>query len=197
MLTDSENNMMNQLFSLHSIGERRFFLLVLLLANFQIIQAVCRHDNVPSSDTSPSPTTVFISKGTLVSGIERIYIHQYEKVKKKSKRKISPAIYKRKHKKEQNLSQGVESSNRTVSIFIRDTTSEKYLLALSDNYKQIVIPSQHTIKFLLLGSENKISVLIHMLDIFQKKIYKNHGFSSLRFCQNFKRPPPFLHTAIT
>lgn len=197
MLTDSENNMMNPLFSLQSIGERRFFFLVLLLANFQIIQAVCRHDNIPSSDTSSSPASLFTSKGAIVSGMDQIYVHQSEKVKRKFKRKISPKPYKRKHKKEQKRSQSDKNNNITVSIFIRNTTSEKYLLALSDNHKKIVIPSQPTIKSFLLGSENKISVLTHLLVIFQKKIYKNHGFSSLRFCQNFKRPPPFLHTAIT
>ncbi|MFP3835613.1 hypothetical protein [Chryseobacterium sp. SIMBA_028] len=140
MLTDSENNMMNQLFSLHSIGGRRFFLLILLLAHFQTIQAACRHDHLSSSDSSHSPTTLFISKGTIVSGRERIHVHQSEKVKKKIKRKVLSAPYERKNKKEQNLSQRIKSSNKTASIFIRNTTSEKYLLALTDNHKQIVMP---------------------------------------------------------
>lgn len=197
MLTDSENNMMNQHFSLHSFGGRRFFLLILLLVNLQIVQAVCIHNEAPSSDLSPSSTLLFISEGTIVSGIEQIYVPQpkKEETKKNFKRKNSPESNKRKPKKEQPLSQSVKNSNKTVSIFIRNTPSEKSLLAISDNDKQIVRPNQHTMKFLLFESENKTTVLLHLLDISLKKTHKDQWFSNLRFFRNFNRPPPFLKRA--
>lgn len=197
MLIDSENNMMNQHFSLHLFGGRRFFLLILFLVNFQIVQAVCKHHEIPSSDPSSSSTTLFISEGTLVSGKKQIYVStpKKEKAKKNYKRKNVTTSKKRNPKKEKLLFQKVENNHKTVSIFIRNTPSEKSLLAISDNDKQIVRPNQHTMKFLLFESENKTPVLVHLLDIFLKKTHKDQWFSNLRFFQNFNRPPPFLKRA--
>ncbi|AZA77181.1 hypothetical protein EG347_06525 [Chryseobacterium sp. G0186] len=196
MTTDSENNMMNQLFSLHLFGGRRFFLFILLLVNFQIVQGISRHSEAPSSDSSPSSSTLFISEGTIVSGAERIYIShpKKEKIKKASKRKNVFISSKRKQKKEENLSQSLKNNNKTVLIFSRDTQSEKALLSASNNNKQIVSP--HMMKFILLRSESQSSVLLCLLDIYLKKIHKSDWFSNLRFFQNFNRPPPFLHRAI-
>lgn len=198
MTTDSENNMMNQLFSLHSIGGGRFFLLILLLVNFQIMQAVCRHNDALPSDIATPSTALFISEGTVISGVEKIYIAHpaKEKVKKKSKRKDSLISVKRKQKKKENLSRPVKSSNKAALAFSRDHQSEKSLLAVSDCDKQIVRPNQHTMKFLLFEGEKKIPTPSQLLDIFLKKIYKSHGLSSLRFFTNFKRPPPSLRMAI-
>lgn len=198
MTTDSENNMMNQLFSLHSFGGRRFFLLLLLLANFQIVHGICKPNEASSSDTSPSSTTLFISEGTIVSGMEQVYIpnSKKEKIKKVSKIKSSFVSHKRKFKKEQGFSQSTKNSNRSSFIFSRNTQSEKSLLAGSDNDQQIIRPNQHTKKFFLADSENKMPILSDLLDIFQKKIYKSHWVSHLKFFRNFKRPPPFLHGAI-
>ncbi|MBP2619680.1 hypothetical protein [Chryseobacterium jejuense] len=197
MIADSENNMMNQHFSLHLFGGRRFFLLILLLMNFQIVQAVCQHREVPSSEPSPSSPALFISEGTIVSGMEQIYdpSSKKEKIKKAFKRKNVTASNKRKQKKEKIFSQRVENSPKAVSIFIRNTPSEKSLLAISDHDKQIVRPNQHTMKFLLLGSENKTPVLVHLLDIFLKKTHKDQWFSNLKFFRNFNRPPPFIKIA--
>lgn len=197
MLTDSENNMMNQHFSLHLFGGRRFFLLILLLVNFQIVQAICKQSDVSSSDLSPSSATLFISEGTVVSGIEQIYASppKREKIKKTFKRKNVTVSNKRKSKKEKIFSQRVENSHKAVSIFIRNTPSEKSLLAISDNDKQIVRPNQHTMKFLLFDAENKTLILVCLLDIFLKKAHKDQWYSNLRFFQNFNRPPPFLKEA--
>ncbi|UHO39871.1 hypothetical protein H5J24_07485 [Chryseobacterium capnotolerans] len=195
MKTDSENNMMNQLFSLHSFGGRRFFLFVLLLINFQIIQAVCNHGESPSLEAPNISTAIVISEGTIVSGMEQIYVShpKKEKIKKVFKRKSTFISSKRKQKKEVNLSQPIKNSHKTILIFSRDSQSEKSLLALSENEKQIIRP-QHMMKFLLLKPESKTSVLFHLLDIYLNKIHKNHGFSHLSFSQNFNRPPPQIHS---
>ncbi|MGE8556629.1 MAG: hypothetical protein ACN6OB_22130 [Chryseobacterium jejuense] len=185
--------MMNQHFSLHLFGGRRFLLLILLLLNFQIVQAFCKHNEDPSS----SSTTLFISEGTVVSGREQIYVSNPEKIKAKKpfKRKNVTVSNKRKQKKEQLFSQKVENSHKTASIFIRNTPSEKLLLAISDNDKQVLRPNQHTMKFLLFRSENKTPILVTLLDIFLKKTHKDQWFSNLTFFQNFNRPPPFLKRA--
>lgn len=60
MITDSENNMMNQFFSLQWFGGGRFFFL--LIAIFQMINTICRHSEVPYSDTYSLSITVFITK---------------------------------------------------------------------------------------------------------------------------------------
>ncbi|WP_414136856.1 hypothetical protein [Chryseobacterium sp. S90] len=182
---------MNKLFSLCSSEGRRFFLLVLLLVNFQMIQAVCKHSDVPSSDVS----TLFIADGTLISGIEKVHVHHSAKVKKKVKKKNSTLSNKRKHKKEQKLSQTVENSNTSISIFIRNTTSEKSLLAASDTDKQIIRPNQHTMKSLLLESKNKGFALGYPLDIFLKKPHTDQWFSNPCLLRNFNRPPPFTQKA--
>ncbi|MET3530627.1 hypothetical protein ABID31_001926 [Chryseobacterium flavum] len=181
--------MMNQLFSLHYIGGGRFFLLVLLLINFQIIQAVCRHDESTLSETTPS-TTLFISEGTTISGIEKIYVPAKEKIKKKPKRKESFKSGKGKQKKKENISQPVKSRSKTVLIFSRDNQSEKSLLAVSDSDRQSVRPSQHTMKFFLFWNENEQPASSHQLKPFLKKAYKKHLLSHLIFFQNFNRPPP-------
>ncbi|WP_144428966.1 hypothetical protein [Chryseobacterium sp. StRB126] len=189
--------MMNQHFSLHLFGGRRFFLLILLLMNFQIVQAICKHHEAPSSEPSPSSNELFISEGTVVSGMEQIYApsSKKEKIKKTFKRKNLTVSNTRKQKKEKITSQRVENSPKAVSIFIRNTPSEKSLLAISDHDKQIVRPNQHTMKFLLFGAENKTLGLMSLLDIFLKKIYKDQWFFNLTFSQNFNRPPPFLKRA--
>ncbi|MCQ9634231.1 hypothetical protein MP477_04600 [Chryseobacterium sp. WG23] len=198
MTTDSENNMMNQLFSLHSIGGGRFFLFILLILNFQIVQAVHKDSEDYSSDAPSSSDILFISEGTVVSGKEQVYIDQpaKEKVKKKYKRKSVSISGKKKQNKEENLSQPVKSSNKTILSFSRDTQSEKSLIAGSDNEKQIIRPSQHIMKFHLLGSENSMILQIYLLDRFLKTIYRNHGLSNVRFLKNFNRPPPLLYMAI-
>jgi len=186
---------MNKLFSLHSIGEGRFLLLILLLANYQMMQAVCRHDALSPDIATPS-TVLFISEGTVISGVEKIHVINpaKEEVQKKSKRKNSVISNKRKQKTKDNLSKPVKSSNKAVLIFSinNQNQSGKSLLAVSNSKKQIVIPNQHTIKFLLFEGERKIPIPSYLLDIFLKKVYKNHGFSSLRFFKNFNRPPPSL-----
>ncbi|WP_139166114.1 hypothetical protein [Chryseobacterium jejuense] len=189
--------MMNQHFSLHLFGGRRFFLLIFLLVNFQIVQAVCKHNEISSSNSDPSSTALFISEGTVVSGIEQIYAStpKREKIKKNFKRKNFTTSNKRKSKKEKIFSQRVENSHKAVSIFIRNTPSEKSLLAISDNDKQIVRPNQHTMKFFLLGFENKTPALVSLLDIFLKKTHKDQWFSNLIVFQSFNRPPPFLKRA--
>ena len=200
MITDSENNMMNKLFSLHSIGEGRFLLLILLLANFQIMQAVCRHDALSPDIAIPS-AVLFISEGTVISGVEKIYVTPpaKEKVQKKFKRKNSVIPAKRKQKTEENLSKPIKSSHKTGLIFSinNQNQSGKSLLAVSNSEKQIVIPNQHTIKFLLLEGGKKIPIPSYLLNIFLKKVYKNHELSSLRFFKNFNRPPPSLCMTIT
>lgn len=198
MTTDSENNMMNQIFSLHSLGGRRFFLFILLLINFQIIQAVCIRNEAPSSDTLHASTAIVVSEGTIVSGMERIYVShpKKDKIKKILKRKNTLVSNKRKYKKRQAISQIVKNSNRSTLIFSGNTQSEKSLLAVSDNDKQIIRPNQRTMKFLFFGSENRMPILIHLPDTFLKKNYKNRGVSNLEFFRNFNRPPPFLCMAI-
>lgn len=197
MKTDSENNMMNQLFSLHSIGGGRFLLLLLLLVHLQMARAVCRHDDVTSSDGSTPSATLFISEGTVISGMEKIYIPQpkKEKIRKKSKRKGSSISGKAKQKKKENLSQPVKHSNRNVLTFKNDNQSDQSLLSISDSDKQIVIPNQHTMKFLMPDAENKIPALVHLLDIFLKKVYPDQWFSDLNLFRHFNRPPPFIPKA--
>lgn len=197
MKTDSENNMMNQLFSLHSIGGGRFFLLLLLFINFQITQAVSRHDDATSSDSSTPSATLFISEGTVISGMEKVYIPQpkKEKARKKAKRKESSISVKGKQKKNENLSQPVRNSNRNVLIFSSNNQSDTSLLSVSDSDKQIVMPNQQTMKFLLPDTENKIPAFIHLLDIFLKKAYHDQSFSNLSLFRNFNRPPPFIPKA--
>ncbi|WP_284461360.1 hypothetical protein [Chryseobacterium sp.] len=182
--------MMNKLFSLHSIGGGRFFLLILLLINLQIVQAACKHSDVPLSDASP----LFIADGTVISGVEKVYIHHLtkEKVKRKVKKKNSPLSNKRKYKKEQKLSQTVENSNTNVSIFIGNTTSDKSLLAASDTDKQIIRPTQHMIKFILFGSNYKAFAVGYLLDIFLKRPHTDQWFSNPCLLRNFNRPPPFI-----
>ncbi|MDH6253414.1 hypothetical protein M2347_003141 [Chryseobacterium sp. H1D6B] len=195
MITDSENNMMNQTFSLHTLGGRRFFLFILLLINFQIIQAVCIHNEAPLSDSTS--TFIVVSEGTIISGMEQVHVSQpkKEKIEKTFKRKNFTASNKRNQKKEKIFPQRVENSPKAVPIFIRNTPSEKSLLAISDHDKQIVSPNQHTLKYLLFGSENKTPVLVHLLDIFLKKTHKDQWFSNLTFFRNFNRPPPFIKRA--
>lgn len=198
MTTDSENNMMNKLFSLHSIGGGRFFLFILLILNFQIVQAVCKDSEDYSSDAPSSSAILFISEGTIVSGKEQVYIDQpaKEKVKKRYKRKSVSISGKKEENKEESLSQPLKSSNTALLIFSRGTQSEKSLMAGSDNEKQIIRPSQHIMKFLLLGSENNMILQLYLLDRFLKTIYRNHDLSNLRFLKNFNRPPPLLYMAI-
>ncbi|QIY89496.1 hypothetical protein [Chryseobacterium gallinarum] len=185
--------MMNKLFSLQSIGGGRVSLLLLLLVNFQMIQAVCRNDETPSSDMATSSTTLFIAEGTVVSGMENIHIPHLakEKIKKNPKRKDSSTSNKRLPQKKEKFSQPVKEINKTILFFKRDNQSEKSLLAVSDGNKQIVRPSQHTMKFLLSEVENKMPASIHLLAIFLEKVYQTPELSSLRFFKNFKRPPPF------
>lgn len=190
MKTDSENNMMNKLFSLHFFEGRRFFFLLLLFVNFQITQAGCRNDDSQSDIATPS-NTLFISEGTLVSGMEKIHVFQpaKESLKKKSKRKNSLISNKKKQKKKEKLFQPIKNRKNTVLIFSRDHKSEKYLLSMSDSDNPIVRP-QHMMKFYVLRPENKISFLLCLQDIYLNKIHKNHWFSALIFFQNFNRPPP-------
>ncbi|MDV7695487.1 hypothetical protein N6B72_01020 [Chryseobacterium soli] len=126
--------------------------------------------------------------------MEQVHVSQpkKEKIEKTFKRKNLTASNKRNQKKEKIFSQRVENSPKAVSIFIRNTPSEKSLLAISDHDKQIVSPNQHTMKFLLFGSENKTPALVHLLDIFLKKVHKDQWFSNLKFFRNFNRPPPFI-----
>jgi hypothetical protein len=191
MKTDSENNMMNKLFSLHFFEGGRFFFLLLLFVNFQITQAGCRNNDSASSDTATPSNTLFISEGTVVSGMEKIHVLQpaKEKVKKKAKRKNSLISNKKKQKKKENLSQPVKNGNNTVLTFSRDHQSEKSLLSRSDSDNPIVRP-QHMMKFYVLKPENKISFSLCLQDIYLNKIHKNHWFSALIFFQNFNRPPP-------
>lgn len=181
---------MKQLFSLQSFGGRRFFSLILFLVNLQIIQAVCRHDDVPPSDASSLPA-LFISEGTVISGMEKVNISHpiKEKERKKPKRKAVSKSNEKKKKKKENLSQPAKKSNRDLPIFSMDNQSEKSLLSVSDNDKQIVRPNQTT-KFLLLGAENKIPALIYLPDIFLKKKHNGQWSSNPNFFRNFNRPPP-------
>ncbi len=197
MKTDSENNMMNQLFSLHSIGGGRFLLLLLLLVHLQMAQAVCRYDDTSSSDAATPSAALFISEGTVVSGIEKISVipTAKEKVKKKHRRKGSSISGKAKQKKKENFSQPVKHSNRNVLTFKNDNQSDQSLLSISDSDKQIVIPNQHTMKFLMPDAENKIPALVHLLDIFLKKVYPDQWFSDLNLFRHFNRPPPFIPKA--
>lgn len=197
MKTDSENNMMNQLFSPHSFGGKKFFLLILLFINFQIAQAVCKYDEIPSTEVSSSSTALFISEGTSVSGMEQIHISypKKEKIKKASKRKNTFISSKRKQGKEKKISKPVKNSNKTVLIFNRDPQSEGSLLAASENGKQIIRP-QHMMKFLMLKPESKTPVLLHLLDIYLNKCYKSKKLSPLSFSQNFNRPPPHSATVM-
>ncbi|RTZ46238.1 hypothetical protein EJ377_17580 [Chryseobacterium arthrosphaerae] len=79
--------------------------MLLLFVNFQITQAVSRHDDATSSDSSTPSATLFISEGTVVSGMEKVYIPQpkKEKARKKAKRKESSISVKGKQKKKENL----------------------------------------------------------------------------------------------
>ena len=194
MKTDSENNMMNQLFSLHSIGGGRFLLLLLLLVHLQMAQAVCRYDDTSSSDAATPSAALFISEGTVVSGIEKISVipTAKEKVKKKHRRKETSISGKAKQKNKENLSQPVKHSNRNVLTFNNDNQSDQSLLSISDSDKQIVMPNQHTMKFLMPDAENKIPALVHLLDIFLKKVYSDQWFSDLNLFRHFNRPPPFI-----
>lgn len=186
MLTDSENNMMNKFFSLHSIGGGRFFLLLLLWGSLQMIQAAGRHSEIPSSP-------LLISEGAIVSGKEQIYVSHHKKEKAKvSKSKKTPISGKRKGKKAHTLSQNVETTHTTTPIFIQNTTSGQSLLTASDNDRLSIRPNQNTSIFLLPRSENEETILINLPDILLKKNYKSHQLSSLRFFRNFKRPPPSL-----
>lgn len=197
MITDSENNMMKQLFSLHSPGGRRFFLFILLFINFQIIQAVDRQDEAPSPDAASTSTIIVVSEGTVVSGIEQIYVSQpKEKKEKIPKRKNILVSSKRKYKKRKDFSQIVKNINKSPIVFSNNTQSEKFLLTGSDNNTQIVRPNQQTLKFLIFESENRIPVRVCLLDVFLKKIYKNRGSSDLKPVRYFNRPPPFLSIAI-
>ncbi|WP_153391654.1 hypothetical protein [Chryseobacterium vaccae] len=191
MKTDSENNVMNKLFSLHFFEGGRFFFLLLLFVNFQITQAGCRNNESASSDMATPSNTLFISEGTVVSGMEKIHVLQpaKEKGKKKAKRKNSLISNKKKQKKKENLSQPVENGNNTVLTFSRDHQSEKSLLSVSDSDNPIVRP-QHMMKFYILRPENKILSLLCLKDIYFKNIHKSHWFSALTFFQNFNRPPP-------
>lgn len=195
MLTDSENNMMSPTFSFHSFGGRRFLLLIVLFLNLQIIQAVCRHTHVLSSDIPPSTNKLVISEGTFVSGMEHIYIPHQKKERKKKifKGKNRFISYKRKRKKGNNFSQSIKTDNKTASIFIGNTTSEKSLLLASHTHQQIIIPNQNTIPFLLFWAENRPFVLSHLLDGFLKKTYRDGWFSDLKFFRKFSRPPPFFN----
>ena len=188
MKTDSENNMMNKLFSLHSFGGKKFFLFILLFINIQIVQA-------GSADTSSSSTALFVSEGTLVSGMDQVHISQpkKEKTKKTFKRKNTFISSKRKQGKEKKISQPVKNSHKTVLIFSRDPQSEGSLLAASENEKQIIRP-QHMMKFLMLKPESKTPVLHHLLDIYLNKSYKSKKLCDLSFSQNFNRPPPQTHS---
>lgn len=194
MLTDSENNMMNQLFSLQSFGGRRFFFVILLLVNLQIVQAACRHSEASLSDTPSSSTALFISKGTFVSGKEQVYIPQpkKEKIKKASKKRNSIVPNTKKYRKEKKSTQSIKGNTKISLVFSRDSQSEKSLLSVSDSGKLIVRPNQHTMKFLVLVPENSTPSLIHLLDVFLKKPHRTHGFSRIVFFGSFKRPPPFL-----
>ncbi|WP_131368571.1 hypothetical protein [Chryseobacterium soli] len=129
--------------------------------------------------------------------MEQVHVSQpkKEKIEKTFKRKNLTASNKRNQKKEKIFSQRVENSPKAVSIFIRNTPSEKSLLAISDHDKQIVSPNQHTMKFLLFGSENKTPTLVYLLDIFLKKVHKDQWLSNLKFFRNFNRPPPFIKRA--
>ncbi|MCT2561873.1 hypothetical protein [Chryseobacterium herbae] len=190
--------MMNQIFSLHSLGVRRFFLFILLLINFQIMQAVCIHNEAPLSDAPSTSNIIVVSGGTIISGMEQIYVSppKKEKIEKILKRKNTLVSHKRKYKKRQALSQIVKKNNKSPLIFSKNIQSEKFLLVGSDNNKQIVRPNQQKVKFTLFGSENMIPVPVCLLDIFLKRIYKNRGASHLKLFRNFKRPPPFLCMAI-
>ncbi|REC63773.1 hypothetical protein DRF65_03430 [Chryseobacterium pennae] len=195
MKTDSENNMMNKFFSLHFIGGGRFLFLLMLLVNFQMTQSICRQDDSTSPDAATPSTTLFISEGTAISGMEQVHISQpkKEKTKKISKRKNTFISSKRKQEKEKNISPPVKSSNKTVLIFSRDPQSEGSLLIASENKKQIIRP-QHMMKFLLLKPESKTPVLHHLLDIYLNKPYKSRRFSYLSLSRNFNRPPPQAHS---
>ncbi|SFN43352.1 hypothetical protein SAMN05421594_2791 [Chryseobacterium oleae] len=188
---------MNQIFSLHSLGGRRFFLLILLLINFEVIQAVDNQNQAPSPDSASTSTMIVLSEGTVVSGMEQIYVSQpKEKKEKIPKRKNTLVSSKRKYKNRKDFSQIVKNINKSQLLFSSNTQSEKFLLTGSDNNTQIVRPNQQTLKFLLFESENRIPVLVCLLDVFLKKIYKNRGFSDLKLVRNFNRPPPFLSIAI-
>ncbi len=160
-------------------------------------QAVCRYDDISSSDAVTPSAALFISEGTVVSGIEKISVipTAKEKVKKKHRRKETSLSGKAKQKKKENLSQSVKHSNRNVLTFNNDNQSDQSLLSISDSDKQIVIPNQHTMKFLMPDAENKIPALVHLLDIFLKKVYPDQWFSDLNLFRHFNRPPPFIPKA--
>jgi hypothetical protein len=90
MITDSENNMMNKIFSLPWIGERRFLLFLLLLVNLQMGQAMGTEETV-SSDF-PEQTTIFILDDAVVSGMEHIYISGSENRNQKRNLKRKPLL---------------------------------------------------------------------------------------------------------
>jgi hypothetical protein len=190
MITDSENNMMNKIFSLPWIGERRFLLFLLLLVNLQMGQAMGTEETV-SSDF-PEQTTIFILDDAVVSGMEHIYISGSEKQKseKKSKKKTSVTRNRKKLQKEQPVSSAAQHINKTVAIFWRNTASDTSLLESTGIAKQVVAPVQYRIKFFLLQPENDILILTYLLSILLIPIYRNYWFSNLRFYRNFNRPPP-------
>lgn len=184
---------MNKFFSLHSIGGGRFFLLILLLGNLQIIQAICKSVDQPLRNMSNPSPALFISDGTMISGMEQVHIFQPKKAKTKktSKRKNTFISSKKKQEKEKSISSTVKNSNKTLLIFSRDTQSEGSLLIASENKKQIIRP-QHMMKFLLLKPESKTPVLHYLLDIYFNKLYKSYRFSNESLSRNFNRPPPRL-----
>ncbi|MGH1517952.1 hypothetical protein [Chryseobacterium sp. JK1] len=191
--------MMNPVFSFHSFGGRRFLVLILLLINIHIMQAVCR-DNEPLSSSIPSSSAQFvISEGTLISGLEQIQIpnQNKEKIKKTFKRRSRPISCKRKHKKEHHPSEGDESGDKVPSIFIGNTPSGTSLLLASHSNQQLIIPSQHTISYLLLWAESPTIVLHYLLDLLLNKTHKDGWHSYLRFFRKLSRPPPFINEVIT
>lgn len=191
MITDSENNMMNKIFSLHWIGEGRFLLFVLLFLNLQMGQAVGRSGETVSSDF-PEQTKIFILDDAVVSGMEQIYVSgsEKEKIEKKSKKKTSVTRNRKKLQKEQPVSSAVHRTNKTVPIFWRHTTSDTSLLESTGITKQLMTPVQYRIKFFLLQPENIILILTYLLSILLIPIYRNYWFSNLHFYRNFNRPPP-------
>ncbi|MGN7863120.1 hypothetical protein [Chryseobacterium sp. 22458] len=190
--------MMNHPFSLHSIVGGRLFLLLFLFVNFQIISAAYTHETT-SSELSTPPTSLFISEGTIISGMEKVYVSHVtkDKVRKKSKKKVRFTSNKRKQKKKEIISQPVNNNKRTEIIFRRGDSSEKSsLLAVSDGDMQIVRPDNHTMKFFLPVPADTMPVLICLRDVFLKKFSKSQALSSFRLFQNFNRPPPVLYSTI-
>ncbi|RTZ49373.1 hypothetical protein EJ377_01575 [Chryseobacterium arthrosphaerae] len=73
--------------------------MLLLFVNFQITQAVSRHDDATSSDSSTPSATLFISEGTVVSGMEKVYIPQPKKRRQEKKLKEKSLPYPSKENK--------------------------------------------------------------------------------------------------